>query len=392
MVVRAAGAANSTKPRQTYNNDEAIQIKIVMTTRDDHLRLFSINKSKVLAGPRTVLLHLTDACNLRCLHCWYHSSLDTQAPRASKELGFDAIRKTLDDCHELRVEEIRLSGKGEPTLHSRFPEIVSYASQKKFKLHLFTNATFPPDWIKLIRHFEVLNIDLSAATEKQYLTLQSRGPGDHFKTVCRNLRLLAYLKKQKKKMPRLKLIYVLNALNYREIPKIFEIAGKMAIEELFVKNIDTRRYNTSLRLTPEIASKTESIIKKISGKKAFLGIDNNLKHNFKARGTYLDELFMRPTQPAACYMTWYYVFVTSLGHITPCCQMQHTCIMGNIYRDSLKDVWRSRKFQRLRLRGSRSLFDHAIHECRSCCHYRENDAIARQLRTIENDTAGKIMP
>jgi len=356
-------------------------LKNALDVHNNHLRLFAINKNRVLTGPKIVLLYITDVCNLKCLHCWYHSPLDKKK-KLCGELKFEKIRQVFDDCRTLGVREIHISGRGEPTLHSRFHEIVQYAARNKFKMHLFTNATFPHDWIKCITLFDVLNIDLSAVTEEQYSVLQSAGSTGHFKIVLGNLRLLAGLKKHGKKTPHLKLVYVLNARNYTEIPQVFELAERMKIDEVFIKNIDTRRFHASLQLTPSIVSKAECIIKKMAHKKFFIKRKSNLKHNFLARGVYLDELFMKPTRPKACYMTWYYTFISTSGQITPCCQMQDSHIMGNIYRDPFKEVWRSKQFQRLRLWGSRSLFDNTIDVCRYCCHYQDNNAIQQQLQQL----------
>jgi len=356
-------------------------LRNVIAVHNDHLRLFAINKKKVLAGPRIVQLHITETCNLKCLHCWYHSPLDKNR-KLSGELSFAMIRRVLDDCFDLGVEEISISGRGEPTLHSRFLDIVQHARRNKFKMQLFTNATFPHKLIKCMAQLDVLNIDLSAVTQEQYSFLQSGGATDHFKTVLGNLRLLADLKQNKKKAPYVKLIYVLHAHNYREIPIVLDLADRMRIDEIFIKNIDTRRFHTSLRLTPGIIAKTEAIIKKIARTESFRRVKSNLKQNFSARGTYLDELFMKPTQPKACYMTWYYAFISSLGNITPCCQIQQSHIMGNVHRDSFKDVWRSERFQRFRLWGSRSLFDDKIDVCRYCCHYQDNNTIQQQLQKL----------
>jgi radical SAM protein with 4Fe4S-binding SPASM domain len=219
--------------------------------------------------------------------------------------------------------------------------------------------------IKCMAQFDTLNIDLSAVTQEQYTLLQSGGATGHFKTVLGNLRLLADLKKNNKRAPYVKLVYVLHAHNYREIPDVFD---------------DARRFHASLRLTSGIISKAETLIKKIARKESFRRIKSNLKQNFSARGTYLDELFMKPTRPKACYMTWYYAFISSSGNITPCCQMQQAHIMGNIHRDSFKEVWRSDRFQRFRLWGSRSLFGGTIDVCRRCCHYQDNNIIQQQLQ------------
>jgi len=84
-------------------------------------------------------LHLepTSICNLRCPMC-------PQAIDAVKgDTGYidmDLYRKIVDEAKDF-VLEINLFFRGEPLLHKRMPEILSYGRDAGVRLHVNTNAT-----------------------------------------------------------------------------------------------------------------------------------------------------------------------------------------------------------------------------------------------------------
>ena len=63
----------------------------------DIARLKGVVQGAPLIGPRSVNVHLTNVCNLKCRFCWYHSPLVTfnQKPR---ELKLEVFKRLVDDC------------------------------------------------------------------------------------------------------------------------------------------------------------------------------------------------------------------------------------------------------------------------------------------------------
>ncbi|MGA2138647.1 MAG: radical SAM protein [Verrucomicrobiia bacterium] len=84
---------------------------------------------------------LTNSCNRRCPYCFALAQVQLGVCRAAWEMSeaeLDTVLGYLDFRHDV----VSLLG-GEPTLHSRFAEIVSEVAARRFPIKVFTNGTTP---------------------------------------------------------------------------------------------------------------------------------------------------------------------------------------------------------------------------------------------------------
>jgi radical SAM protein with 4Fe4S-binding SPASM domain len=96
---------------------------------------YGISKPLKLQAPFLVVWNYTNACNLRCKHCYQG------AGRMSKdELSLDTRLGIVDQLADNDVVSIAFSG-GEPLLRDDFWEVARYASNKGLYLSLATNGT-----------------------------------------------------------------------------------------------------------------------------------------------------------------------------------------------------------------------------------------------------------
>lgn len=82
---------------------------------------------------RNVYLYITEACQLRCEHCYMGDRLE----RATK-MGYDEITKTLVAWRQMGGSKITILG-GEPTLHPRFADTIRYANALGYE-HVITTT------------------------------------------------------------------------------------------------------------------------------------------------------------------------------------------------------------------------------------------------------------
>ncbi len=88
------------------------------------------------------------------------------------------FQRLVDFLEKNSQKEIRLMG-GEPTLHSRFKEIVNYALSRKFKIRLFTNGFFSEElarWMAEKKQSIVYSVNLAAissAPEEKKLVVEN---------------------------------------------------------------------------------------------------------------------------------------------------------------------------------------------------------------------------
>ena len=72
-------------------------------------------------GPRQLSIMLTKKCNLKCSYCY--------ASKGDSELDWELLQQILEVAQNMNVLDITLGG-GEPTLYSRFEDLVKLINEK----------------------------------------------------------------------------------------------------------------------------------------------------------------------------------------------------------------------------------------------------------------------
>jgi 12,18-didecarboxysiroheme deacetylase len=99
-----------------------------------HLLQFSKDKKPV------VVWNCTQACNLRCVHCYAHA----HGGCAANELSFEEGRALIDDFAGSGVPVVLFSG-GEPLCRKDMPDLAEYAVSKGLRAVISTNGTLITD-------------------------------------------------------------------------------------------------------------------------------------------------------------------------------------------------------------------------------------------------------
>lgn len=89
--------------------------------------------------PATVTLELTNACNLRCKHCFSFAG-----ESFADELSYEEIRRVLKELQDMGTMEIDFGG-GEPFLRPDLLEVLDATQSLDFEIVLLTNGTLIDD-------------------------------------------------------------------------------------------------------------------------------------------------------------------------------------------------------------------------------------------------------
>ncbi|OQA91562.1 MAG: molybdenum cofactor biosynthesis protein A [Elusimicrobia bacterium ADurb.Bin231] len=84
-----------------------------------------------------VRIELTNYCNRHCPYCFFNDQL-TMSPQ---EMSLEEVHRILDYCRKDGLNFVFLQG-GEPTLHSKFKEILNLLKTRNISYGLFTNGIF----------------------------------------------------------------------------------------------------------------------------------------------------------------------------------------------------------------------------------------------------------
>lgn len=312
------------------------------------LRLKSIESGRLLIGPATVQIHLTDLCNLACQYCYYYAPNSEHRPTGKNHLPLDMFSKIVRDCVDLQVDTVYLSGQGDPTLHPCFYEMLNELHQHPLSVTLYSNGTFPLERCRDILKADRIVINFGEADRASYRALQGR---DLFVKVIKNIRELARLRPQFNPNFRIEVVFISTRLNEESLLRTENLVRKLGADLIQKKVAEISEHNQHI-MFPDQNAKAE----------------------------------MEGDWPP-CFYGWFYSAIKLNGDVNVCCFMQRLTI-GNVFKTSFKDVWESDVYARAR--GSALTGDpfKKYHECINCRVAWRNKEIAAQ--TGMYDRARKI--
>jgi len=171
---------------------------------------------------RELVLDITNKCPMLCLHCSADSS-----PTRNFFISYEKAMEVISDAGDLGAEILSLTG-GEPSLHPRLLDIISYARRVGFTdIRLFTSGLGKFDWYAL----------KSAGLAKVFFNIQGAKPEIHdFIAKTRGAFVSATAQALAAKRAGLYtgFHFVPMKPNWRELPQIFELARRLDIDEVGV--------------------------------------------------------------------------------------------------------------------------------------------------------------
>lgn len=213
--------------------------------------------------PLKVQWKITNKCNLRCKHCYLGELNNTEL---SKKDLLNIANKIVNS----NVMEVTITG-GEALLVKSLPEIVALLIENDIKVNIFTNAILLEGFEKKVTEIlkrkptDKLDFFISLdGLEKSHDLIRGKGK---FKLTIKNVKLIS------SKGYRITTNSVLSSLNYKEIPKLYEMLCKIGVYKIQISNlIDSGSASKDMKLTKE---QHEEFIEKL--KKVLVKLDNGSK-------------------------------------------------------------------------------------------------------------------
>ena len=322
-------------------------------------------------GPISINLDLTTACNYACDHC-----IDMDILNKGINHDDDELFKSLDDMHKKGLKSVILIGGGEPTLHPKFGEVVTFLKERDIKVaivsngsnvhkfkevgHLFTEK----DWIRL---------SLDSGTDETFQAMHKSRKKITLNQICKNVLEL------KKEYPNIRIgfSYIVTwkdatINNVTIISNIHELilATKLSKDHGFnyisIKPFLERAPENNAEIVgiSKAAENYENTIKSIreSVKEAKKLEDNNFKviESTNLRVMEGDNWEDYTIQPKNCHMTFFRQVLSPLGIFI--CPAHRSVDKATISKDNLY-VPEKRK-DAMKKMADRILNFDASHECR----------------------------
>ena len=310
--------------------------------------MFGVTKPQTVGAPFLVVWNYTNACNLRCRHCYQNADKPT-----SEELSTTQRKEIIDQLDQENVVTVAFSG-GEPLMRSDLFEIAEYAAKKGIYVSMASNGTMITRSVaRRLKEIGVGYVDVSLDGAKPETHESFRGVPGCFKKTIEGIRNLVEAG--------ISTCVAVTATkrNLYEIPKIVELAKRLRVRRIIVFNfIPTGRGRElfDIDLTP---AKRERLLEYLYDELAKSEIETlctapQLARVCLTKSQETGRDVVAPTHFCATdfsgrikYLTDFiggcgagriYCAVQPNGLVTPCVFIP--IVVGDLRKQSLNEIWR----------------------------------------------------
>ena len=307
--------------------------------------------------PSYVQIEPVGQCNLRCTMCPINYREDQPLFGKSKMMNFELYCQIVDQLPNIKT--LHLQGLGEPTLHPRFFDMVSYAVNKGIRVTTNTNLTLlnpARAELAVTSGLDTLHFSIDGTTAKTYEFIRINA---HFDKVMANLQNLVETKQRMKSAtPHLHLVMVIMQQNLAELPDLVRLAKQYGAEEVFAQQLShdfgdpafhknfqpLNEYVKEQSLLYEDPERIERYFGEARARAAELGVKLRLP-NPRPRA-YAADLPGRER----CDWPWTSAYISFQGYAMPCCMAATPEIInfGLIKGQNLEEVWNNENYNQFR--------------------------------------------
>ncbi|HKS22653.1 MAG TPA: radical SAM protein [Thermoanaerobaculia bacterium] len=348
-------------------------------------------------GPFHAEIYPADRCNIDCFFC------STAAIRGNDELPLSRIEELMAELKEAGTRSVRLAGGGEPLFHRKTKDMLRAIAAAKLPIeNITTNAVLLGDEVAsiLIDRCDEITVSLNTADPESYASMMQT-PARNFERVLHNVRnLLEERRRQSAKSPLIELQFLVWRDNYKTIPRMYELARELDVDSIIFNGLGFLRPDQmmSAEQTAEMMRLYEEVVRideyrriaiidsyeqdirpqlaemnaRIQAERNARGTFGRLAHFVTRRDVPLVQKIQHHRKVAKlqkidrelagldepCLIGWHSLVVRTTGMIAPCCILQASPL-GNIFKESVREVWYGEGYARFRSELSRIIRERA---------------------------------
>lgn len=281
-----------------------------------------------LKAPIYVEISPTGICNHKCLFCHYNYLGHEGKFKKGKML--ELVRELAD----IGVKALVFAGNGEPTLHVDTIKAIQLAKSLGLDVALSTNGALLKE-----EHFEVLascltwiRFSFNAGSAENYAYIHQT-KSDDFDKVVENIKKLKSKKDELKSKITIGTQFVLIPEN-----KDFALQHGKMLKSLGVDYFSVKHFYNHSRNEFEVVENIEEEFINNLSKEASKLCDDNFSFIVRSTANLTSKRIYNK-----CYGLEFIVFIDENGDVFSCFSHQYDkkTIMGNIFKDSFEDIWKS---------------------------------------------------
>ncbi len=357
------------------------------------------NKLK-MSTPRWIFLQLLEHCNLRCKMCFEWG--DTGAYKEKnelKQLDISIVKQIIEDCSSVRPF-YELYG-GEPLMYPWLDEVLETIKYYESRAHLPTNGTLLEEQAEMLVRNELDSIFVSLDGSEDYNDVQ-RGKGVYQKAVNGMQKLYNLRESTGSEYPRIGTSTTITPYNYLHIEEyFFEIIKRVQIDHISLEMqhyVTEKEYEDYVKLLNNKFGVNDAPIAKgfLREIDEFIEMDTsklaeqlkNIKEYCDNHNIYFNSYPRSINEPdlkkfisadwhsmdvvkKRCPFPWVSTEINARGEVASCHSF-YDLTYGNIYKQSLVEIWNNEKYNKFRKHMRKNL----LSICPACClFYNEKPGI-----------------
>jgi len=290
---------------------------------------------KVFWSPQSLILDITNNCNLHCIMC---------RPQNLKKESFSwNYLDFLYITNQFAPRSVSIGVTGEPLLNTYLGSMIKRMYNKRVKIILNTNGTLLKNSSEWINQVNLLKLSIDSNNETIYKKIRRN---NNFVELIDSIKKISRSKK-----PKIRLEYVVMSTNYREMSDFIKFCKELNVtcffrllEKLQLPDQDIKNFTN----VPNIESEFNKAL--VVAKK--LNVQTNLPNLCKKiqyiKQIYTGEKITDNRRNHICLLPWTQLFVRADGETGPCCNLLDISgfSMGNIFKT--ENIWNSQKMMELR--------------------------------------------
>ncbi len=291
----------------------------------DEERVKDIVQGRASLAPKIVTVDITSVCNLSCVFCRSCSRWVRPFPKVEARL--EEVLKAIDGFVSLGLEEVNISGDGEPTTHPKFKWFVKELLNRGLKVNVSTNlTTSDPEVIDLLSRVDSVGVNLCSLSNYKGIHGQ-----DLMKRVVSNLVELLNCINRRQFATSVDIDFVLSRPTLKYALEVVALAKRLGIGVEFVVVYGEE-------LPPELFLEDSDFLSVLSKAAKLYPKGTNA-------GWFLDRK-SSPFRFQRCFVGWFHCFIDVFGKVYFCCQNPWTEF--GFFTADLVDVWFSPEAQKKR--------------------------------------------
>jgi len=318
-------------------------------------RLQKLREGKQPA-PLQVQLIISDLCNQDCSFCAYRMSGYTSNQLFTKDaelaktghnnpkrmIPFDKVVEILDDCVELGVKAIQLTGGGEPTAHPRFYDICREILDRKLDLGLVTNGVnLKATDLLMLTEAKWVRFSVDAGRPLTYCRVRNV-PERHYHKVWGNIRDLCQARDHQQSHDLLVGVgFVVTKDNWSEVGRCGLQAKQAGADNLRISAVFQSDGPSYFRDFHKEAAEDCRLAERMLTSDTF--------KVFNLFGERLDDLLQHGPDYRFCGYQHLHTYIGGDLNVYRCCNLAYNerGLVGSLKGQRFKELWRSRAKEKL---------------------------------------------